>query len=490
MPLLSNLLAEMPIAANVEGDVAGVISDITTDSRAAHKGSMFVAIRGAKMDGHDYIAEAIKNGAEVIVMARDCGIEIDAGLTAISVDNTREALAHLAAAFYGTQPSNVVAVTGTDGKTSTVDFARQLATLHGVKSASIGTLGVKCEDTDIMQQFAATHTSPDPLKLHALLKQLAQARISDVAIEASSHGLDQFRLDGVNLKAAAFTNFTRDHLDYHLTIDAYFAAKSRLFSELLPKGALAILNADDDRFLPLQEMCRKRNHTIISYGRNGVTLKIDAVKSHALGLDAQVIVEGKAIRLTIPMYGEFQLYNMLAAVGLSHAFGMGLEESLVHCAQLKNVAGRMELVAQHNRGAAIFIDYAHTPAALQKLLEVTRQHITGKLVVVFGCGGDRDKGKRPLMGAIAKRLADVVVVTDDNPRSENPSDIRAEIMAQCANAIEIGDRKQAIIAGLKTLEKNDALIVAGKGHETTQIIGEQILHFNDAEIIREAVARL
>lgn len=490
MPLLSDLLAEMPISTNVEGDATGMISGITTDSRAAHKGSLFVAIRGATMDGHDFIHDAIKNGAEIILMARDCGIEIDAGLTAISVDNTREALAYLAAAFYGSQPPNIGAVTGTDGKTSTADFARQLAALHGAKSASIGTLGVICEDTDIMQQFAATHTSPDPLRLHALLKHLAQARIADVAIEASSHGLDQFRLDGVHLKAAAFTNFTRDHLDYHQTIDAYFAAKSRLFSELLPAGALAVLNADDERFFELQEICRKRNHTIISYGRNGITLKIDAVKAHALGLDAQVIVEGKEIGLSLAVYGEFQLYNMLAAVGLSHSFGMGLEESLVSCAALKNVAGRMELVARHNNGAAIFIDYAHTPAALQKLLEVARQHFTGKLVVVFGCGGDRDKGKRPLMGAVANRLADIAIVTDDNPRSENPADIRKAIIEQCANAIEIGDRKQAIIAGLKTLEKNDALIVAGKGHETTQIIGEQILNFNDADIIREAVARL
>lgn len=487
---LSDVLADIPVSTNVEGDASVMITHISTDSRTVSKGGIFFAVSGTTHDGHQFIQQAINNGADVIVMAREKVIEIDVETTAITVDDTREALAHFAAAFYGSQPPNIVAVTGTDGKTSTADFVRQLCTLQGVHAASIGTLGVKCEDSDIMQQFAATHTSPDPLKLHALLKQLAQARITHVALEASSHGLDQFRLDGVKLKAAAFTNFTRDHLDYHKTIDAYYAAKERLFRDLLPEGAFAVLNADDDRYDALANVCAAKNHRIISYGRHGKTLKIIAVTPHALGLDATVEIDGKSHAFSLPLYGEFQLYNMLAAVGLTHAMGVKLHTSLSHLPKLRNVAGRMELVAHHPMGTPLFIDYAHTPAALQKLLEVARQHISGNLVLVFGCGGNRDTGKRPLMGEIAARFADRVIITDDNPRDEDPAAIRAEIIAKCPHAVEIADRKAAIEYALTQLNKNDALLVAGKGHETTQIIGEQILNFNDADIIREAVARL
>lgn len=489
MRLLSDMLADLPIAANVEGMAGIPITHITTDSREVREGSLFVAIRGTKIDGHQHVGDALAKGAAAIVT--DSAADVNAPLTVahVSVANTREALSYLAAVYYGAQPNTIVAVTGTDGKTSTAEFARQLFALQGHASASIGTLGVKCSKDGVVEEGSVVHTSPDPLTLHRVLHELKQGGVEHVAIEASSHGLDQFRLDGVNLDAAALTNITRDHLDYHGTEEAYAQAKLRLFSELLPQGKTAVLNADDAHYALFAEAAESRGQNVLSYGRGGEDIRILDVVANRAGLSAKLRVEGEEMSLIVPHYGAFQLMNMCAAAAIT-AGAAQLKDMLLLCGQLKGVPGRMELVARHPNGAAVFIDYAHTPGALQKLLEVARAHVKGALHLVFGCGGDRDAGKRPLMGAIAQKLADRVIVTDDNPRSEDAMRIRAAIMAACPKAVEIGDRAEAIAAALKELKPEDMLIVAGKGHETTQTIGTQAHHFNDAEKIKESVERL
>lgn len=489
MRLLSDMLGDLPIAANVEGSTAVPITRITTDSREAGPGSLFIAIRGTKVDGHDHVGEALARGVSAVVTDHASDVAVPMNIANISVENTREALSYFAAVFYGMQPNCIVAVTGTDGKTSTAEFARQLFELQGKASASIGTLGVKCSDAALAETLRSTHTSPDPMLLHKLLQELKQGGIEHVAIEASSHGLDQHRIDAVNIDAAAVTTITRDHLDYHGTEADYVAAKLRLFSELLPKGKRAVLNADDAHYAAFRAAAEKAGNAIVTYGYAGEDIRILDVVANAQGLSAKLRVGGEDVSLVLPHYGEFQLMNMCAAVGLT-AGDASLASVMTQCSKLKGVPGRMELVARHPNGAVLFIDYAHTPGALEKLLQVARRHVKGRLHLVFGCGGDRDAGKRPLMGAVAEALADVVIVTDDNPRSETPAAIRAEIMEACPKAREIGDRAEAIRTAMTELQKDDALIVAGKGHETTQTIGTQVLHFNDAEAIREAVARL
>lgn len=489
MRLLSELLAEIPIAANIEGNAAVQVSDITTDSRHVEAGAIYVAIRGTAVDGHHFIGDAIAAGA-VAVVADQEGIELPFGVVLVLVENSREMLAHLAASFYPEQPQHVVAVTGTDGKTSVAEFTRQLAVMMRHKAASIGTLGLKTDDAALAGMFAVGHTSPDPLTLHKMLSQLARAGVDCVAIEASSHGIHQHRLDGVRIAAAAFTNLTRDHLDYHGTEAAYGEAKLRLFSDVLYEGRRVVLNADDPFSARIEEVCKARRASFTRYGAKGQELTIVSIDAHADGLTARLIVDGNPMVLTTPLYGAFQIYNMLAAVGLCEFLGHSKQELVTLCSRLTNVPGRMERVGHHPNGAAIFIDFAHTPAALEKVLMVARPHIAGKLHLVFGCGGDRDTGKRPLMGDVAQRLADHVIVTDDNPRSENPAVIRAAIMAACPKASDIGDRGDAIAVAIQNLQPQDALIVAGKGHETTQTIGKQILPFNDAEAIKEALARL
>lgn len=489
MKLLSELLCDVPVAVNVEGNAAVVIRDITTDSRKVGQGSLYVAVRGTVVDGHDYIADAIHAGAVAVVVDEE-SIELPFGVVLVQVKNTREVLAHLAAAFYPEHPPFAVAVTGTDGKTSVADFVRQLATLMHLRAASIGTLGVKTDDAAVAGMFAASHTSPDPLVLHQILSELARAGVQVVAMEASSHGIHQHRIDGVKLAAVAFTNLTRDHLDYHGTVEAYGEAKLRLFSEVLHEGKRIVVNADDPFSAHIEAVAQARGCPLTRYGARGKELCIISIDAHAAGLTAKLVVDGTPMILHSPLYGAFQIYNMLAAVGLCEALGYSKADLVALCKELTNVPGRMERVASHPNGAAIFIDYAHTPAALEKVLQVARPHIAGKLHVVFGCGGDRDTGKRPLMGAVADKLADYVIVTDDNPRSEDPASIRAAVLAACPKATEIGDRADAIAVAIRNLTPQDALIVAGKGHETTQTIGKQILPFNDAEAIKEALARL
>ncbi|HEU5048378.1 MAG TPA: UDP-N-acetylmuramoyl-L-alanyl-D-glutamate--2,6-diaminopimelate ligase [Rickettsiales bacterium] len=480
--LLTNYQGSLFLSGNAE---KLPVTTITADSRQVTGGAVFVAIRGNNIDGSVYIAQAVEKGAVAIVTDNEGPIEVPPTVALVRVDNARLALAKMAEALYAPQPTHIAAVTGTDGKTSTADFLRQLWEMSELKAASIGTLGVIGPQTGIV--FPAVNTTPDPVQLHQTLHALASKGCQHVAMEASSHGLHQYRLDGVHLRAAAFTNLTRDHLDYHKTPEAYFQAKSRLFSELLPASGTAVLNADDTQFKALEEICNKQGIKIISYGQNGKDYTIKKITHRIDGLAVQASIEGKSQHFMLNMVGEFQVMNALAALGLFVSCGGALEDGLKHLPHLHNVKGRLERVATHPSGAPIFIDYAHTPAALANVLKTVRKHVEGKLVVVFGCGGDRDKGKRPEMGKAATELADIVIVTDDNPRSEDPDAIRAEIMKEAPNAKNIGDRAEAIATAIKSLNSGDFLLIAGKGHENTQIIGSKVTPFNDAEVARYAV---
>ena len=483
---LTRLIENAKLDANITGDASVEITSITADSRQVKDGALFIAMPGVVADGTRYIPEALRKGAAAILMAKTAKSDVLATVPMVRTEDMREAVSSIAAAFYTKQPQYSFAITGTDGKTSSADFVRQLATLLGHNAASIGTLGLRSSHSELNQKFPAVNTSPEPILLHEMLNEFADNGGDVVAIEASSHGLDQKRLDGVNFTAAAFTNFGRDHLDYHPTIEAYFAAKARLFSHVLGEGKTAVLNRDDARFDALKTMCDTRNIRVISFGKHTEsTYRLSDVTPHVNGLNATVTIGGKAHAISLPLYGEFQLANMLTAVGLLSAARFDTEKLIGLLPRLQGVPGRLEKIASHN-GAAVFIDYAHTPAALEKILLTLRPHTQNKLHVVFGCGGDRDPGKRPEMGAAAVKFADHVIVTDDNPRSENPATIRAAIMQAAIGAEEIADRAKAIAQACNALKTGDVLVVAGKGHETTQLIGDQTLHFVDAEHIRKA----
>ncbi len=461
------------------------VTSITSDSRNVAPGSLFVAIRGTKGDGAEYIASAREKGAVAVVCDRDVKAE---GVLAIRVENTRGALSRLAAKFYPRQPEHIVAVTGTDGKTSTVDFYRQLWHHMGRKSASIGTFGVRRGGEDALDSDA--RTTPDPVALHHTLSGLAYSGVTHVGMEASSHGLDQFRLDGVRLEAAAFTNLTRDHLDYHGTDEAYFQAKRRLFDTLLPVGATAVLNQDDARFEVLKETCQNRGVRVLGYGKAGEDFRVAGITPNPQGQTTMLELHGKPVRLEVPLVGAFQVMNILAALALVEATGGQLEEALAAVPALAGVPGRLEHIATLANGASVFIDYAHTPMALANILSTLRPHTQHHLHVVFGCGGDRDAGKRPEMGKAADRLADHVIVTDDNPRSEDAALIRKAVLAGAPRGKEVADRRQAIYAALTALNAGDVLVVAGKGHEKTQTVGDKQFPFDDAEVIRELVKTL
>lgn len=489
MPLLSELIERARLAdATLTGDSHVLITDITSDSREVKQGTLFVAMTGTQADGAQYVPDATRRGAAAILLASTARVDMAASVPVVRVSDVRAAISTLAAAMYRAQPPYVFAVTGTDGKTSTAEFTRQLAELSGHKAASLGTLGLRSPVAALNKQFSALNTSPEPVLMHRTLSLLADAGVTHVAIEASSHGLDQKRLDGLKLTAAAFTNLARDHLDYHGTVEAYAKAKQRLFDVLLPAESTAVLNRDDAQFGALAAICKTRGIRVTSFGYDKKSdLQIAQVTPHAGGLKATVIIDGKTYDLDLPFYGAFQLSNMLAAAGMLAGAGMEMVTLLAFFPKLKGVPGRLEKVAVSAKGAPIFVDYAHTPAALANILKTLRAHTTGKLVVVFGCGGDRDQGKRPEMGAAAAQYADIAIVTDDNPRSEDPAAIRAAILAAAPKAQDIGDRAQAIRTAISQLSGGDVLVVAGKGHETTQTLGKQIIHFSDQEQIREAV---
>jgi UDP-N-acetylmuramoyl-L-alanyl-D-glutamate--2,6-diaminopimelate ligase len=471
-----------PVMAELE------IRGLTADSRAVEPGFLFAALPGARADGRDFIDDAVARGA-VAVLA-PAGTATPTGRNPVALiedENPRRRLALMAARFYEHQPRTIAAVTGTSGKTSVAAFTRQLWTLLGHRAASVGTLGIVTEEKT---QYGSL-TTPDPVLLHRDLAALAQSGIDHLVIEASSHGLEQYRLDGLRVSAAAFTNLSRDHLDYHPTMAAYFKAKRRLFCSMLPAGGTAVLNADAPEFGTLNDLCRACAHRVVSYGRNGHDLKLLGQVPHGSGQRLTVATaDGKEWRLAFPVAGTFQAMNLLAALGLVMTEGVTADRLFPLVEKLDGVPGRMDLVAHHPDGAPIYVDYAHKPHALETVLAALRPHVAGRLVVVFGCGGDRDRGKRPEMGAIAARLADLAIVTDDNPRSEDPAAIRAEILAACPGGIEIGDRGEAIRTAIARLAADDVLVIAGKGHETGQTIGGETHPFDDSEMARRIVADL
>jgi len=459
------------------------ITGLTADSRAVAPGYLFAALPGTKADGRAFIPAAIAAGAVAVLAPEGSRIELPPEVVLVTDANPRRRFALMASAFHGAQPKVMAAVTGTNGKTSTADFFRQIMTRLGHASAAIGTLGIIAPGWD----SSGGLTTPDPAGLHADLARLAGMGVTHACMEASSHGLDQHRLDGVRLVAAAFTNLTRDHLDYHADMDAYAEAKLRLFAEVLPEGATAVINADSDLAPRVVELCAKRDIKVLGYGRAATHLRLIAVRPTARGQDLNLEIMGKAATIHLPLAGRFQADNALAALGLALASGADSDAALAALEHLVGVPGRLQKVAERANGAPVYVDYAHTPDALETVLKALRPHAARRLVAVFGCGGDRDPGKRPLMGAIGCRLADAMIVTDDNPRSEDPAAIRAAVRGACPAGIEIGDRREAIRAAVAGLQKGDVLVVAGKGHERGQIVGAAVLPFDDAEEAQDAV---
>ncbi len=452
---------------------------ITTDSREVKPGYLFVALKGTKFNGEEYVKIALDSGAALVLVSHEFDDAAFANDKIVKVKNPRKALSEIAARYYGAQPENIVAVTGTNGKTSTVNFFRQICKLAGYSSASMGTLGIIADG--ISNDNDDAMTSPDPMILHAHLALLYSRGITHLGIEASSHGLSQHRLDSVEIKAAGFTNLTRDHLDYHNNMHDYFNAKTRLFTEILPSSGTAVLNADVPEFAILEAICKRRHVNIISYGKNAKHLKLlDAGKN--ITLEAF----GKKYEEVFNLAGEFQYSNVLCAIGLAVGVGIPVEEAIVYISSLKAATGRLEKVARHN-GGDIYIDYAHSPDALEKTLLSLRHMYKGKLYVIFGAGGDRDVARRTLMGDVATKFADFAIVTDDNPRTEDPAKIRMEIMAHCPNAKEFDDRTKAIEYGVGLLKKGDALLIAGKGHETYQIIGTKKIYYSDHDAVEAAL---
>jgi len=455
------------------------IVGLSADSRAVKPGFLFAALTGKNADGRRFIAEAVRHGAAAILA--DDATAIDSAVPLVTDPNPRRRLALMAARFYAPQPKAIVAVTGTNGKTSVTAFARQIWARLGLRAASIGTIGVFGPGIERPGNL----TTPDPVTLHRELHELAAAGIDHVALEASSHGLDQFRLDGVALKAAAFTNLTRDHLDYHGDMEAYFTAKARLFTELLPKDGTAVFNIDARETARLSMLCRGRGQRILTYGRNpAADLWLDQAQPEGLSQRLKFSGFGEKRDIVVPLIGAFQAYNALAAACLAIATGAPVPAALDAIGGLTGLPGRMQQIG----GAAVIVDYAHTPDALEVALHALRAICTGRLILVFGCGGDRDPGKRPHMGAIAEKLADRVVVTDDNPRSEDAALIRRAILATCPKGEEFSDRAAAIRHAIGMMGPRDLVLLAGKGHERGQIMGDATLPFDDAEVARAVLA--
>jgi len=476
----------LPPDAEIESRHAALdIGGVTADSRAIKKGDLFVAIAGGKTDGLRFVGPAIAAGAAAILAERRPDAPLSDAVAFVRVGNARRALALIAAKFYPRQPHIIAAVTGTSGKTSVAAFTRQIWTALGHRAASVGTIGVVSPRGETYGAL----TTPDPVALHRSLDALVGEGVTHLAIEASSHGLDQYRLDGLRLAAGAFTNITRDHLDYHESFEAYLAAKLRLFEALLEPDRAAIIDVDHEHANAVMAAAKARGLSIMSVGRDGTGIHL--VESVSDGFSQRLRLEhgGKNFCVHLPLVGEFQVENALLAAGIAIATGSDPAAVFPALEHLKGAKGRLELVGL-SRGAPVFIDYAHKPDALAKALDALRPAVTGRLMVVFGAGGDRDRGKRPLMGAVAVAKADHVIVTDDNPRSEDAAAIRAAIMAGACGAIEIGDRREAIRWAIAELHAGDVLLIAGKGHETGQIIGDRVVPFSDHEAVAAALEEL
>lgn len=471
---LTDLVAASGLTLPVSTDTE--ITGLTADSRQVKPGWLFAALPGVKTDGAAYIDAALNAGAAAVL-----GSDSRASL---QTDNPRLALAKLAAAFYGPLPQNIVAVTGTNGKTSTANFAMQLFNACMLKAAAIGTIGI----TGPGVERDGSLTTPDPIALAQDLGALKAKGFDYVALEASSHGIEQHRLDGLRLKAAGFTYLGRDHLDYHGTLESYFKAKAQLFERLLPPGGSAVLNADCPEYAQLANIAHMRGQKTISYGTNGSDLRLVRAIPMPTGLGLTLNAFGETVETVLKVTGGFQAGNVLCALGLVIGAGVPVKKAVGALGQLANVRGRLELVGQTPEGAGVYVDYAHTPDALETVLTALRAHTSGRLIALFGCGGNRDKGKRPEMGRISARLADVTYVTDDNPRLEEPATIRREILNAAPDAIEVDDRAKAIQMAIEALKPGDTLVIAGKGHEQGQIVGSEVRPFDDAAIARAALA--
>jgi UDP-N-acetylmuramoyl-L-alanyl-D-glutamate--2,6-diaminopimelate ligase len=483
-------LSDLGLTARTGGDVA--VTGVALDSRKVEQGSLFAALPGTRVHGAEFIPAVLKMGAGAILTDR-AGAEMAKAAMAgsqaalVVVEDARAALAHASALWFGAQPDTIVAVTGTNGKTSVASFTRQIWAALGHEAVNVGTTGVE-------GAFAAPglHTTPDPLTLHRVLADMAAAGVSHVAMEASSHGLDQRRMEAVRLAAAGFTNLTQDHLDYHGDMESYFQAKLRLFTELLPEDGVAVVNLDDSYGPRVRDACAAREIEVIGVAQyaDDAGLKITGRRLDETGQDVLFRWQGQPVQTRLPLIGAFQAMNVLTAAGLVIAAGEEPDAVFAVLPRLTGVRGRMQMAGRRANGAPVFVDYAHTPDALETALKALRPHVMGRLIVVFGAGGDRDRGKRPLMGQAAAEHADIAFVTDDNPRSEVPAAIRAEILQACPEAIEVGDRAEAILRGVDALEPGDALLIAGKGHETGQIVGDVVYPFDDVEQASVAVAAL
>ncbi|TFU03329.1 UDP-N-acetylmuramoyl-L-alanyl-D-glutamate--2,6-diaminopimelate ligase [Polymorphobacter arshaanensis] len=454
------------------------VSGFALDHRKVAPGTVFGAFIGTRFNGEDFIADAIANGAVAVVARPEAVVE---GALHISDAEPRRVFARLAAKFFAPFPATTVAVTGTNGKTSTAELTRQLWRLAGHVAASIGTLGV----TTANDQVSTGLTTPDVVTFLANMAGLQREGITHASFEASSHGLAQYRTEGLPVAAGAFTNLSRDHLDYHETMEAYFAAKLRLFSEVVDADGAAVIWADDAWSERAIAAARARGLKLLTVGTLGQTIRMVSRTPTQLGQTLELEAGGKAHKVILPLIGAYQAANALVAAGLVLATGGDLATTLGGLSRLQPVRGRLERAVITAAGAPVYVDYAHTPDGLVAAIAALRPHTRGKLHLVFGAGGDRDTGKRPQMGAIAIEQADVVIVTDDNPRSEDPASIRADIMAAAAGATEIGDRRSAIAAAIKAADGDDVILIAGKGHEQGQIVGNRVLPFDDVQVARE-----
>jgi UDP-N-acetylmuramoyl-L-alanyl-D-glutamate--2,6-diaminopimelate ligase len=468
------------------GELAGITSDskvtgFALDHRKVAAGNVFGAFRGTRFNGEDFIADAVRRGAVAIVARPEAVVD---GVPHLKAEEPRKLFAGLAARFFAPYPETIVAVTGTNGKTSTVELTRQLWRMAGHRSASIGTLGVTTAD----DQVSTGLTTPDIVTFLSNMAGLKRMGISHVAYEASSHGLDQYRAEGVTVNAAAFTNFSRDHLDYHPDMDAYFAAKMRLFDDVVASDGTAVVWTGDPKSGEVIGHARRRGLKLITAGPGAETIELVSRASTPLGQQLALRHSGKEQKLSLPLIGAYQMNNVLTAAGLVLATGGDWITTLSGMARVAPVRGRLERAVISRMGAPVYVDYAHTPDAIEAAIAALRPHVEGKLITVLGAGGDRDHGKRPEMGEVAMRLSDVVIVTDDNPRSEDPSAIRRAVRQGAPGAIEIGDRRAAIGEAITMAKAGDIVLVAGKGHEQGQIIGDKVLPFDDVTVARECAA--
>jgi UDP-N-acetylmuramoyl-L-alanyl-D-glutamate--2,6-diaminopimelate ligase len=467
-------------------DLAGIESDsqvtgFAIDHRKVAPGTVFGAFRGARFNGEDFIQEAVRSGAVAVVARPEAPVT---GASHLAAEEPRREFARLAAKFFHPFPKTVIAVTGTNGKTSNVELTRQLWRMAGHHAASIGTLGVTTADDQVKTGL----TTPDIVTFLSNMAGLAREGVTHAAFEASSHGLSQYRTEGLPVQAAAFTNFTRDHLDYHGTMEAYFEAKMRLFSEVLEPDGTAVIWADDGKAEEVARRCAARGIRRLTVGRKGETLRLLGREPSQLGQKLTIEADGRQHSLNIPLIGAYQAANTLTAAALVLATGGALDQTLMNLGRVQPVRGRLERAVITRAGAPVYVDYAHTEDALESAIEALRPHARGRLITVFGAGGDRDVGKRPAMGAAAVRLSDLVIVTDDNPRSEDPAAIRRDILAGAAGAREVPGRRDAIAEAVREATADDIILLAGKGHEQGQIVGDMVLPFDDVSVARECAA--